>query len=158
MTMPIHRTWVVTELLDEHENNATMAICHGCISHQIWTEQIWTLTGDSGAAPETEFSTTINKTPNDGISHGRSVSYPSNRVPNTGTLLESMPRCDGHCSGAWWPNALFPFFCSYIHLPLIHLIERYSVYHEKGAAENRVYCQLSFELSYNVIKYTPPYI
>jgi hypothetical protein len=39
--------------------------------------------GDSGAVPETTFSTTINKTPNDGISPGRMVSHPSNRVPDT---------------------------------------------------------------------------
>jgi hypothetical protein len=35
--------------------------------------------GDSGAAPETAISTTINKTPNYGIYRGRIVSYPSNR-------------------------------------------------------------------------------
>jgi hypothetical protein len=39
--------------------------------------------GDSGAVPETPFSTTINKTPNYGISHGRMTLYPSNRVPDT---------------------------------------------------------------------------
>jgi hypothetical protein len=38
-----------------------------------------TLMGESGAA----FSTTINKTPNDGISGGRMVSDPSYRVPET---------------------------------------------------------------------------
>jgi hypothetical protein len=43
----------------------------------------WTLMGDSGAAPEAPFSTTINKTPNYWISHGRMVSHPSNRVPDT---------------------------------------------------------------------------
>ena len=37
--------------------------------------------GDSGGAPETMFSTTINKTPNDGMSRGRIVLHPSNRVP-----------------------------------------------------------------------------
>lgn len=36
-----------------------------------------TLMGDSGADPETLFSTTINKTQNNGISHGRMVSHPS---------------------------------------------------------------------------------
>jgi hypothetical protein len=35
--------------------------------------------GDSGAA----FLTTINKTPNDGISRGRIVLHPSNRIPVT---------------------------------------------------------------------------
>jgi hypothetical protein len=30
--------------------------------------------GDSGVAPETAFSNTINKTPNDGISHGHDTS------------------------------------------------------------------------------------
>ena len=34
----------------------------------------WTLVEYSGAAPETAFSTTINKTPNDGISQGRMAS------------------------------------------------------------------------------------
>jgi hypothetical protein len=38
--------------------------------------------GYSGAVSETLFSTTINKTPNDGIPHGM-VSHPSNRVPDT---------------------------------------------------------------------------
>jgi hypothetical protein len=40
-------------------------------------------TGDSGEEPETAFSTTINKTPNYGISHGRVVSQAFNRVPDT---------------------------------------------------------------------------
>jgi hypothetical protein len=39
--------------------------------------------GDSGGVPKREFSTTINKTPNDGISHGRLMSHPSNKVPDT---------------------------------------------------------------------------
>ncbi|CDQ95809.1 unnamed protein product [Oncorhynchus mykiss] len=43
--------------------------------------------GDSGAAPETEISTTINKTPNNDISCGRIVSHPSNKVPDTKNLL-----------------------------------------------------------------------
>ena len=43
----------------------------------------WTLMGDSGVAPETAFSTTINKPPNHGMSRGRMVSHPTNRVPDT---------------------------------------------------------------------------
>jgi hypothetical protein len=40
--------------------------------------------GDSEAVFETTFSTTINnKTPNDGISHGRKALHPSIRVPDT---------------------------------------------------------------------------
>ena len=47
-------------------------------------QPIWTLMGDSRAAPETVLSATIRtQTPNDGISHGRMVSHPSNRVPDT---------------------------------------------------------------------------
>ena len=42
-----------------------------------------TLKGNSVALPETAFSTTINKTPNDGISRGRMVSHPSNKVSDT---------------------------------------------------------------------------
>jgi hypothetical protein len=42
-----------------------------------------TLLGNYGDAPKTTFSTTINKTPNDGISCGRMVLHPSNRVPDT---------------------------------------------------------------------------
>jgi hypothetical protein len=44
-----------------------------------------TFLGDSAAA-ETAFSTTINKTPNDGISHGKMVSHPSYRVPDTSRI------------------------------------------------------------------------
>jgi hypothetical protein len=33
--------------------------------------------------PETAFSTTINKTPNYAVSHGRMKSHPSNKVPGT---------------------------------------------------------------------------
>jgi hypothetical protein len=39
--------------------------------------------GDSGVAPETVFPTNFNKTPNDGISGGRILLHPSNRVPDT---------------------------------------------------------------------------
>jgi hypothetical protein len=50
--------------------------------------------GDSGAKPETVFSTTINKTPIDGMSCGRIVSHPSNRVPDTcKKKKKKMPTC-----------------------------------------------------------------
>ena len=39
--------------------------------------------GISGAASKTEFSTTINKRPNDGISCARMVLHSSNKVPDT---------------------------------------------------------------------------
>ena len=38
---------------------------------------------DINPTPETAFSTTINKTTNDGISCGRTVSHPSNTFPDT---------------------------------------------------------------------------
>ena len=63
-----------------------------------------TLMGDSGAVPETVFSTTINKTPNYGISHGRMVSHPSNRDPDTCRIYAKV---DWSFSGSLcWPNAL----------------------------------------------------
>ena len=40
----------------------------------------WTLTGDSGVVPETAFSTTINKTPNYGLSCERMVAHPSSKL------------------------------------------------------------------------------
>ena len=58
----------------------------GCVCVSVTRSQPnWTLMGDSGAVPETVFSTTINKTPKYGISHGRMLSHPSK-------LLGSMPR------------------------------------------------------------------
>jgi hypothetical protein len=58
----------------------------------------WTLLGDSGAVPETAF---FNKTPNDGISHGRMVLHPSNRVLDT---------AHWSCSGSWRPSTLLRHF------------------------------------------------
>ena len=67
---PIHRARVVPEWFDEHENYVN----HMAVSV-------------TRSQPGTVFSTTTNKTSNDGISRGRMMSHPSNRVP------ESMPRC-----------------------------------------------------------------
>ena len=51
---------------------------------------------------ETAFSTTINKNQNYGISHGRMVSHPSNRI---------YAKVHWSCSGGlWWPNALLRHF------------------------------------------------
>jgi hypothetical protein len=49
----------------------------------------WTLTGDSGAEPETAFSTTTNKTLNYGISHEKMCAYlqlRSRHLSNLGAL------------------------------------------------------------------------
>ena len=80
----------------------------------------WTLMGDSGATPETVFSTIINKTTNYGISHGRMMSHPSDRIPDTCRIYA---RVHWRRSGSWWPNALlrhfmlvFPWFISYLYV------------------------------------------
>jgi hypothetical protein len=66
--VPINRARVVTEWFDEHENYVNqMAV------------------SVTRSQPGTVFST-INKTSNDGISRGRMMLHPSNRV------RESMPR------------------------------------------------------------------
>ena len=68
----------------------------------------WTIMGDSEAAPETEFSTTINKTPNDGIYCGRIASHSSNRVLDTCRIYAKVYwSCSG---GSWWPNALLKHY------------------------------------------------
>jgi hypothetical protein len=61
-----------------------------------------------------EFSTTINKTQNDGISCGRIVLQPSDRVPDTCRIYAKV---HGSCSVSWWPNTqlrhfvlVFPLF------------------------------------------------
>ena len=46
--------------------------------------------GSSGAAPETVFYTTINKTPNDGISRGRMLSHSSNIPPDICTIYANV--------------------------------------------------------------------
>ena len=70
--------------------------------------------GYSGAAPETAFSNTINKTLNYGISCGRMVSHLSNRVPDTCRIYVKE---HWSCSCSCWPNnqlrhfmLVFPLF------------------------------------------------
>ena len=69
--------------------------------------------GDSGAAPETAFSITINKTPHYDISCGRMVSYLSNRVPDTCRIYAKV---HWNWSDSWCPPPLrhfmlvFPLF------------------------------------------------
>jgi hypothetical protein len=69
--------------------------------------------GDSGASPKTAFSITINKTPNDGISHGRMVSQTSNRVPGTCRIYGKV---HGICS--WLPYLKKSYVSVYIILAL----------------------------------------
>ena len=66
-----------------------------CVGHQISTDL-----NNSGAVPETVFST-INKTPNDGIYCGRMVLHPSKIVPNTCRIY---PKAHLSCSGFRWPK------------------------------------------------------
>ena len=80
--MAIHRARVVTEWFDEHEND---------VNHMLWPSQSpdgnpMEHLGYFGAVPETVFSTTINKTPNYGISGEKMVLHPSNRVVDTYTI------------------------------------------------------------------------
>jgi hypothetical protein len=72
LDVPIQRGRVVTEWFDEHENGG---------NHMPWPSyrRFWSDT-------ETVFSTTINKTPNDGISRGRMVLHPSDKVPETSRI------------------------------------------------------------------------
>ena len=103
-----HRMTMVIEWFDEHENDVMVVL--------VTRSQLnWILMGDSGAAPETVFSTTINQTPNYGILHVRMVLHPSNRVPDNCSIYAMV---HWSCSGLWWPNALlrhfmlvFPLFC-----------------------------------------------
>ena len=91
-----------------------------------------TLMGDSGVVAKTVFSTTINKTPNDGISRGRIVLHPSNRVPDHCRIYTKV---DWSCSGGLWSNALlkhfmlvFPLYCQqYILAYYLHFIWYYGL-------------------------------
>jgi hypothetical protein len=67
----------------------------------------WTHMGDSGVVPETVFSTTINNTPNYGISRGRTVSLLSNRIADPCRIYAKM---HWSCSGLFWPNAILRHF------------------------------------------------
>jgi hypothetical protein len=67
------------------------------------------------------FSTTINKTLNYGISCGRMVSHPSNRVADTCRIYANLHwSCSG---GSWWPNTLLRYFMLvfplFWHLPVV---------------------------------------
>ena len=101
--VPIQRGRVVTEWFDEHENG---------VNHMHWPSyrRFWS---DS----ETVFSTTINKTPHYGISRGRMVLHPSDRVPETCRIYIKIHLS---FSGSCWPNALF----------LAVTVPCYSVVHE----------------------------
>jgi hypothetical protein len=110
---------------NENENNVN----HGInVNHMPLPSQSpdlnpnWTLMGNSGAAPETAFSTNINKIPNDVISCGRMVSHPSNIIPETCRICAKV---HWSCSGSWWSNTLSFILavtchsiCSFFH-PLI---------------------------------------
>ena len=95
----------------------------------------WTLTGHSGAAPETSFPTTINRTQSYGIYYGRMGSHPSNWVPDTCRIYaKALWSCSG---GSWWPNALlrpfmlvFPLFWQFpVCLHLIYDCTFYFTFH-----------------------------
>ena len=88
MTMPPSTGHKWSQWFDKHEYD---------VNHIPWQSQspdlnpIKDFYRDSREAPETTFSTTINKTPNYGISREIMVLHPSNRVPDTfGKTLDSV--------------------------------------------------------------------
>jgi hypothetical protein len=76
----------------------------------------WTLMGDSGAAPETVFSTTINKTPNYGISCWRMVFHTSNSVPDTCRFYAIV-----HWSSSGSPNKTLSWYFLYFGNYMYHI-------------------------------------
>ena len=81
----------------------------------------WTLMGDSGAVPETAFSTTINKTKNYGNFSWKAGVHPSIRVPDTCRIYAKV---HWSCSGSRRPiKTLCVSFFFFWQLPVyLHYI------------------------------------